>query len=74
MERTKTVKNPVNKCNLPTNADLEKMSVDERIELGKKNISECKKRTLLKSKLAQTVREKELPRERKANIHKNIRP
>lgn len=52
------------KSNMPNNKQLKKMSVDERIKLGEKNISECKKRTLLKSKLTQVARENELPGKR----------
>ena len=52
------------KSNMPNNKQLKKMNLDERIKLGKKNISECKKRTLLKNKLTQVAREKELPTKR----------
>ena len=47
MKRVPLIKNSVSECKLPTNEDLGKLSVEERIKLGNKLMLESKRKQSL---------------------------
>ncbi len=73
MERSKSISKLITSCGLPTNEELGKLTVEQRIELGKKHVEEPKRLMGARLKIDTMIKErKDLTLKEKSELRQKL--